>query len=519
MQKMLLFFLILLFNISCSSQTDDALSFEEYSIAMLHNGYIERKFSITDVVEYYLNAIESIDKNGPNLNSIISVNPDAMKIARMLDSSLSDLKSLTPLYGIPIILKDNINTNDNMPTTAGSRILANSYPLKNSWVAEKLIKSNAIILGKANLSEWANYRASYSSSGWSGILGQTKNPYVLDRNPCGSSSGSGVAVSANLCAVAIGTETWGSIMCPSNANGIVGIKPTVGLWSRRGIIPISYTQDTAGPMTRTLRDACILLGAITGVDSSDIKTIDSRGNVYSDYLQFLNKDGLKGKKIGYLKSEEGKNVKVDLLVNDAISFMEKMGAEIIHLENIVSGTPFTESRTIMAYEFKDGINKYLDDLGETKPANDLSDLIRLTYSDSIEMKYFNLLRMENSNSKGDLSNEEYTLALSEVRKNYGENGIDKVMDENLLDAIICPTGSPAWKTDLINGDNFKLSSSVYAALSGYPNITIPMGFIENLPVGISFFGRKWSEPSLIEIAYSYEQGTKHRKAPQFFETD
>ena len=519
MQKILLIFSTLLINLSCSIKTQDNLSLEEYSITMLQSGYLEGRFSISDVVEYYLKAIQSIDNEGPELNSIISINPDALDIAKMLDSSLANMKSLTPLYGIPIILKDNINTNDNMPTTAGSRILAQSYPSTNSWVAEKLIESNAIIIGKANLSEWANYRASFSSSGWSGIIGQTKNPYVLDRNPCGSSSGSAVAVSANLCAVAIGTETWGSIMCPSNANGIVGIKPTVGLWSRRGIIPISYTQDTAGPMTRTLRDACILLGAITGVDSLDNKTMDSKGNSHNNYVQFLNKDGLEGKKIGYLRSEEGKNFKVDLLIKDAISFMEKMGAEIIHLENIVSGTPYTDSRTVMAYEFKDGINKYLNDLGEIKPANDLGDLITKTYLDSIEMRYFNLSRMENSNLKSDLSNEEYVSALSQMRKNYGEKGIDKVMNENLLDAIICPTGSPAWKTDLINGDNFSISSSVYSALSGYPNITVPMGFIDNLPVGISFFGRQWSEPELIEIAYAYEQGTNHRRAPQFFETD
>tara|TARA_B100000073_G_scaffold128594_1_gene105300 strand:- start:3247 stop:4806 length:1560 start_codon:yes stop_codon:yes gene_type:complete len=519
MKYLLLPLIILILGTNCSSKVGNNLRFEEYTITMLQNGYIKGDFSVANVVEYYLNAIESIDINGPSLNSIISVNPDALDIAKTLDNSLSKGKTISPLFGIPIILKDNINTKDNMPTTAGSRILANSYPLKNSWVAEKLVKSNAIIIGKANLSEWANYRASFSSSGWSGINGQTKNPYVLDRNPCGSSSGSAVAVSANLCVAAIGTETWGSIMCPSNANGIVGIKPTVGLWSRTGIIPISHTQDTAGPMARTLKDACILLGAITGIDSSDSKTILSKGNSYNDYVQFLNKNGLKGKRIGYLKSEEGKNFKVDMLVSDAISFMRKMGAEIIDLESIVTGTPHADSRIVMSYEFKDGINKYLNDLGKMRPVKDLNELITLTYQDSIEMKYFNLLRMENSNKKGELSEKEYTSALSNMLKSFQENGIDRAMDENLLDAIICPTGSPAWKTDLINGDNFGLSSSVYAALSGYPNITIPMGFIENLPVGLSFFGRKWSEPHLIEIAYAYEQGTNHRSSPQFLETD
>ena len=520
MKKIIFTPIILILCLSCSSKVNiNDLKFEEYTIEMLHNGYSSKEFSVVDVVNYYLKAIKIIDMSGPELNSIISVNPNALDIAKMLDSNLKEGKSLTPLYGIPIILKDNINTKDNMPTTAGSRILSDSYPIKNSWIAEKLEHSNAIIIGKANLSEWANYRASFSSSGWSGIKGQTKNPYVLDRNPCGSSSGSAVAVSANLCAIAIGTETWGSIMCPANANGIVGIKPTVGLWSRTGIIPISYTQDTAGPMTRTLKDACILLGAITGIDSTDSKTFDSQGNSYKNYVQFLNENGLDGKRIGYLKIEEGKNFKVDKLVNDAILFMKNRGSEIIDLENIVTGTPYLKSRTVMAYEFKDGINKYLADLGEAKPAEDLSELIALTYKDSIEMKYFNLSRMENSEKKGKLKEEEYTSALFEMLETYQKNGIDLIMDENSLDAIICPTGSPAWKTDLINGDNFGLSSSVYAALSGYPNITIPMGFIENLPVGLSFFGRKWSEPSLIEIAYAYEQGTKHRKTPKFLKTD
>ena len=408
-------------------------------------------------------------------------------------------------------MKDNIDTKDKMPTTAGSLILKDSYPLKDSWVAEKLREQGAIILGKTNLSEWANYRASFSSSGWSGIMGQTKNPYVLDRNPCGSSSGSAVAVSSNLCAVAIGTETWGSIMCPSNANGIVGIKPTVGLWSRSGIIPISYTQDTAGPMARTLKDAIILLGALTGVDSSDLKTIGSEKFSHNDYLQFLNVNGLRGKRIGYLKSEEGKNFKVDSLVNKSLRFMEQKGAEIVELTKIVDGSPFTHSSLVLAYEFKDGINKYLKKLGQRRPASDLKELIELTYADSIEMQYFDLGRMENAQSKGDLSEKEYLSSLKTMLEAYQQQGIDRVMNQNSLDAIVSPTGSPAWKTDLINGDNFQLSTSVNAALSGYPNINIPMGFVGELPVGLSFYGRKWSEPVLIEITYAYEQGTLHRK--------
>jgi amidase len=376
-----------------------------------------------------------------------------------------------------------------------------------------------VILGKANLSEWANYRASFSSSGWSGVGGQTKNPYVLDRNPCGSSSGSAVAVSANLCVVAIGTETWGSIICPSNANGIVGIKPTVGLWSRSGIIPISYTQDTAGPMARNVTDAAILLGAITGVDPSDQKTLTSNGNFHQDYTKFLRKDGLQGKRIGYLKAKEGTHHKVDTLMHQAVRFLKSQGAEIIELEKLVEGTPYLNSSEVLAYEFKDGLKKYFARLEEYAPVADLEEAINATRADSLEMLYFDLETMENSQSKGSLKLKEYKEALRSMLRAYRDEGIDRAMDEHQLDAIVSPSGSPAWKTDLINGDNFVLSTSVYAALSGYPNINVPMGFIGDVPVGISFFGRAWSEPILLEIAYAYEQGTWHRKPPQFLSTD
>ena len=511
---------LVLILLACSNnQASKNLSLDEYTIDMLQTGYSDGSLKIIDVVNYYLEMIEKVDRSGPKLNSVIIVNPDAKKIAIELDKNLKSVKNMDLMYGIPVLLKDNIDTKDKMPTTAGSLILKDSYPLKDSWVAEKLREQGAIILGKTNLSEWANYRASFSSSGWSGIIGQTKNPYVLDRNPCGSSSGSAVAVSSNLCAVAIGTETWGSIMCPSNANGIVGIKPTVGLWSRSGIIPISYTQDTAGPMARTLKDAIILLGALTGVDSSDLKTIGSEKFSHNDYLQFLNVNGLRGKRIGYLKSEEGKNFKVDSLVNKSLRFMEQKGAEIVELTKIVDGSPFTHSSLVLAYEFKDGINKYLKKLGQRRPASDLKELIELTYADSIEMQYFDLGRMENAQSKGDLNEKEYLSSLKTMLEAYQQQGIDRVMNQNSLDAIVSPTGSPAWKTDLINGDNFQLSTSVNAALSGYPNINIPMGFVGELPVGLSFYGRKWSEPVLIEIAYAYEQGTLHRKKPSFIPTD
>ena len=521
--NMFLYMCMVFHLFSCQSQkppnTVNSFPLNEITITEIQNSYDNGSFTVREIVELYLDRIENIDRNGPKLNSIIIINPDALQIADSLDQIIKLGNGKGALFGIPVLLKDNINTQDQMPTTAGSRVLLNSYPPKDSWVAKKLRDSGAVIIGKTNLSEWANYRASFSSSGWSGVGGQTKNPYVLDRNPCGSSSGSAVAVSANLCAVAVGTETWGSIMCPSNANGIVGIKPTVGLWSRSGIVPISYTQDTAGPMARTVKDAAILLGVVTGIDSSDQKTTASNRHFYRDYTQFLKDAGLKGKKIGYLKTEEGKHHKVDTLMYRAIRYLKSQGAEIIELEKLVEGTPYNNSIKVLAYEFKDGLKKYFDSLGNNSPIVDLEEAINTTLSDSLEMLYFNVERMKNSQSKGNLKTKEYTESLKNMLKAYRSDGIDLVMEKPQLDAIISPTGSPAWKTDLINGDNFSLSTSVYAALSGYPNINIPMGFVGQVPVGISFFGIAWSEPILLEIAYAYEQGTQYRKSPQFLLSD
>ena len=514
----LILFLICSCQIKDKSETIRPFELDEISIAEIQEGYKSGKYSVAKIVQLYINRIKEIDKNGPKLNSVIMVNPDALKIADSLDAVLKSSTNFGPMFGIPVILKDNIDTHDKMPTTAGSRILKDSYPLQDSWVAKKLREAGAVILAKANLSEWANYRGDFSSSGWSGVGGQTKNPYVLDRNPCGSSSGSAVSVSANLCAVSVGTETWGSIMCPSNANGIVGIKPTVGLWSRSGIIPISYTQDTAGPMARTVSDAAVLLGSITGVDPTDDKTFASKGNSFTDYTQFLKKDGLKGKRIAYLKTEEGEHFKVDTLMHQAVRFLRQQGVEIIELDKIVEGTPWSNSSEVLAYEFKDGLRKYFERLGENAAVKNLEEAITATLSDSFEMQHFNVGRMENSQSKGDLESKEYKEALKKLFKAY-RDGIDDIMDKHQLDAIVSPTGGPAWKTDLINGDNFVLSTSVNAALSGYPNINVPMGFIGDVPVGISFFGRAWSESLLLEIAYAYEQGTHHRKAPKYLTTD
>ena len=517
-------------NHSCTTNksyiSDETSFLEEISIKEIQRGYQNNKYTVNDIVSAYIDRINSIDQSGPNLNSVLTVNPDALTIADSLDKILQNEKIIkSPLFGIPVLLKDNIDTHDKMPTTAGSRILQNAFPVRDSWVAKKLRDAGAVIIGKSNLSEWANYRASYSSSGWSGLGGQTKNPYVLDRNPCGSSSGSAVAVSANLCAIAIGTETWGSIMCPSNANGIVGIKPTVGLWSRAGIIPISYTQDTAGPMSRNVEDAAVMLGTLTGVDDNDDKTKESKNNSFKDYTQFLKKEGLQGKRIGYVKTMNGKNHRLDLLMENTIKDLEKGGAEIIEINNIFQKidskkSPQEYAVEIMAHEFKDGLKKYFTTSGVDKHVKDLEDAINQTLLDSIEMMYFNLDRMKNAQSKESLIESiSYQEAVKHMKTLTGELGIDRVMTKHNLDAFVSPTGSPAWKTDLINGDKYYISTTVFAALSGYPNINVPMGFIDNVPVGVSFFGTKWSEPTLIEIAYAYEQQTNHRKSPKYIPTD
>lgn len=506
--------------LSCQSQNQKDLTmqpfqFEEIDIAQLQNGYAKGSYSIQDVVRAYLDRIEAIDASGPQLNSIIQVNPDAMLIAKELDDEFKAGKTRGPLHGVPIVLKDNIDTHDKMATTAGSRALINSHPLQDSFVARQLREAGAVILGKANLSEWANFRGELSSSGWSGVGGQTNNPYIISRNPCGSSAGSGVAVSANLTVLAIGTETNGSIVCPSTTNGIVGVKPTVGLVSRSGIIPISYTQDTAGPMTRTVRDAAICLGALVGIDTNDDKTAASKGKFYSDYTQFLKIDGLKGKRIGHFTEPRGQNYKVDALMDQALEFLTSQGVEIVEIDKIYNSEVDNASFNIMLFEYKDGLNKYFKSLGPDAPIKSLEELIAFNKTDSLEMAFYNQKYLEMAQEKGDLSSKEYQESLATMLKGSRENGIDRVMDEHNLDAIVSPTGSPAWETDHINGDSFTLGSSSPAAQSGYPSITVPMGFVDELPVGISIFGRAWTEPVLLEIAYAYEQGTKHRQAPKF----
>ncbi|MDQ3141645.1 MAG: amidase [Bacteroidota bacterium] len=490
---------------------------EEITITQLQQGYKDGKYTITAVVKDYLQRIDDIDKNGPQLNSIIYVNPDAVKQAEALDKEMAAGKIRGPMHGIPVIIKDNIDTHE-MPTTAGSIALRNSFPDQDSWLVHKLTEAGAIIIAKSNLSEWANFRGHMSSSGWSGLGGQSKNPYVTDRNPCGSSSGSGVAVAANLCVIAIGTETDGSIVCPSNNNGIVGLKPTVGLISRSGIIPISFSQDTPGPMCRTVEDVAVSLGVMVGTDSSDSKTLDPSAVFHSDYTKFLKVDGLRGKRLGLLTNTLGFHDKVDTLMMQAVRFMKDQGAMVIEIESRLDDID-EESFDVLLYEFKEGVNKYFASLGTDAPIKSLDELIAFNKKDSVELRYFDQHLLEMANAKGDLQSAEYNTALNKIQKVTREEGIDKLMIEHQLDAIIAPTGSPAWKTDLVNGDHFMGGSSSLAAIAGYPSIAVPMGFVGELPVDLSIMGRAWSEPLLLQIAYAYEQGTKHRKAPEYILSD
>ncbi len=504
--------------LSCVSVENDIeyIELEELTIDQIQSDYADGEYNSVELVKAYLKRIEEIDVNGPSLNSIILVNPDALKIAEQLDREYKAGNIRGPMHGIPVVLKDNIDTNDEMPCTAGARQMANAMPLQDAHIVKQLRASGAIILAKANLSEWANFHSSYSSSGWSGLGGQTKNPYVLSRNPCGSSAGSGVSVSANLTMIAIGTETNGSIVCPSNNNGIVGIKPTVGLLSRSGIIPISFSQDTPGPMARTVKDAAICLGAMTGVDNSDSKTIPSVNHIEKDYTQFLNADGLKGKRLGYYKSNLDNFWRIKKNMDEVIKILKEQGVEIIELEKISEGNINAPSFQVMLFEYKDGLNKYFASLGPDSPVKDVDDLIAQTLADSIEMEYFDHSRFADANEKDGLDSPEYLEALEKMHRLSREEGIDKVMDDHNLDAILSPTRGPAWKTDLTNGDNFRsVSSSSPAAISGYPSVTVPAGNIDGLPHNVSFYGREWSEPVLLEIAFAFEQVTKHRIVPQF----
>ncbi len=498
----------------------DPFELDEITIDEISSGYKSGKYTVRSITEKYLARVKEIDKAGPSINSIIELNPDALKIADELDKELKEKGPRSPMHGIPVLLKDNIDTIDNMETTAGSLALVGSRPQKDSFVAKQLRDAGALILGKTNLSEWANMRSTHSTSGWSGRGGLTKNPYALDRNTSGSSSGSGAATAANLCAVAVGSETDGSVVSPSSLNGLVGIKPTVGLVSRAGIIPISHSQDTAGPMTRTVKDGAILLSAMAGVDSEDEATQNAERKSYPDYTKFLDKNGLKGTRIGVLRAYFGFLPSVDIVINNSLDILKQNGAILVDPIIIDTLGQFDNSEsTVLLYELKADMAAYLKHRGPNTPLKTLKDLIDFNekHADK-EMPYFNQELFLKGEEKGPLTDQEYIDALEKNHRLTREEGIDAVMDKHNLDAIVSPTDSPAWMTDLVDGDHFLGGSSQLPAVSGYPHITVPAGQVFGLPIGISFFGRAWSEPVLLKIAYAFEQVTKSRKPPKFLPT-
>lgn len=498
-----------------------AFELDEITVAQLQAAMESGERTARSITELYLARIEALDGRGPELRSVIETNPDALEIADRLDEERRANGPRGPLHGIPVALKDNIDTHDRMTTTAGSLALEGSIPLQDSFVARKLREAGAVILAKLNMSEWAYFRGERATSGWSARGGQCRNPYALDRNPCGSSSGSGVAAAANLSALTVGTETGGSIMCPSSTNGIVGIKPTVGLWSRSGIIPISHSQDTAGPMCRTVRDAAALLGPVTGVDPRDPATAASEGNAHDDYTQFLDPAGLQGVRLGVARSFPGFSPDVMAVFDEAVAAMGEAGAVLVDPANLPNAAwNDAQPLLVLEYEFKANLNAYLASLGPDAPVKTLAEVIEFNERNAdVEMPHFGQERLIASEARGPLTDQEYLDAVRAIQRGNREDGIDALMDEHNLDAIVAPTRGPGWKTDHILGDSLGGGSSAGpAAIAGYPDITVPMGFVSGLPVGVSFFGRRWSEPVLLRIAYAYEQATNHRAAPTFAET-
>jgi amidase len=500
-----------------------AFDLEELTIVGLQQRMTSGRETARSIAEKYLARIEEIDRSGPALHSVIEVNPDALQIADRLDAERKTGRVRGPLHGIPILLKDNIATADRMMTTAGSAALDGVTPPHDAFLVERLREAGAVILGKTNLSEWANFRSTHSTSGWSGRGGQTKNPYALDRNPSGSSSGSAVAVAANLAAAAVGTETDGSIVSPSNNNSIIGIKPTLGLVSRTGIVPIAHSQDTAGPMTRTVSDAAALLGAMTGTDAADAATGTSTARGRRDYTSALDPNALKGARLGVIRQgmlHDG--TPAEALALAAIADMKARGAVIVDPINISTLDKFGSGEIdVLLYEFKADLNTYLTWLGAASPVHSLKEVIAFNdaHKDR-EQPYFGQELMLQAERKGPLTSPKYRAALARNRQLSRALGIDAVMTAHKLDALVTLTGGPAWLTDYVNGDSFGSDPgpSTIAALAGYPHITVPAGYVRGLPVGISFVGRGWSEPRLIALAYAYEQATTHRRAPTFAPT-
>jgi amidase len=498
----------------------ESFELDELTILELQQGLASGKYTSKSLVRKYQQRIKDVDESGPAVNSVIEVNTEAEAIAETLDRERKAKGPRGPLHGIPILIKDNIDTADRMMTTAGSLALLNTHATRDAFIVQQLRGAGAVILGKTNLSEWANFRSTHSSSGWSGRGGQTKNPYVLDRNPCGSSSGSGAATAANLCAASIGTETDGSIVCPSSANSLVGIKPTLGLVSRSGIIPIAHSQDTAGPMTRTVADAAVLLGALVGTDARDSATRGSRGKSFADYTQFLKADALRGARLGIARKFFGFNDGVDRQLNDLLSEIKKLGAVLVDPAEIPTSGKFDDSELeVLLYEFKADLNVYLAGRGSSTPVRSLKQLIEFNEKNSDrEMPFFGQELFTRAEAKGPLTSKAYRAALQKNQRMSRAQGIDFVMRKHRLDALLAPTGGPAWPTDWLNGDHFTGGYSTASAVAGYPHITVPAGYVFGLPFGISFFGAAYSEPKLISLAYAFEQATKVRRRPQFLPT-
>lgn len=495
---------------------------EEWTIAEIQSKMESGELTSRQLAEFYIRRIETLDQAGPKVNSVIELNPDALTIASALDAERQADKVRGPLHGIPVLLKDNIDTADKMQTTTGSLALEGSWAMRDAGLVEKLRLAGALILGKTNLSEWANFRGRNSTSGWSSRGGLTRNPYALDRTACGSSSGSGAAVAANFCSVAVGTETDGSIICPSQTNGIVGIKPTVGLVSRSGVIPVSHSQDTPGPMARTVEDAAILLGALAGPDERDPATRSGRKRGLINYTSALDPNGLKGARIGVARSLFGSDKRVLAIMDSSLDVIRQAGAVLVDVE-LKSSDAFGKAELeVMYFEYKAGLDAYLGALGPTAKVHSLADVIRFN-EDNRErvLAYFGQERMEAAQERGPLTSKKYLAALEKNRRLTRDEGIDAVMKKRRVSAIVLPSGGPAWMIDLVNGDgirNWDMDSTSYAAAAGYPHITVPAGYIHGLPIGISFFGRAWQEATLIRYAYAFEQLTKVRQPPQFLPT-